>query len=213
MKRVLVLSPHPDDAELGCGGTMSRLRAEGTDVIVLRFSDCPNGRSASEVAALRAEAAKSASVIGFVERWLPSVLVGSLCLPNRHFPQHRQAILDWLIDMRGELSPDAVFAPSSYDTHQDHGAVHDEAVRAFRHCTLYGYELPWNTPDFHAQHFICLGAEHVERKWKALDCYESESHKSYMTEDYVWSWARYRGQQAIHRTSHAEAFEVIRSFQ
>ena len=38
MRRVLVLAPHTDDAELGCGGTIARLLTDGADVLVAAFS-------------------------------------------------------------------------------------------------------------------------------------------------------------------------------
>lgn len=37
-ERILVLSPHPDDAELGCGGTIARFREEGKEVYVVVFT-------------------------------------------------------------------------------------------------------------------------------------------------------------------------------
>jgi len=49
MRRVLVLAPHTDDAELGCGGTIARLLTDGADVFVAAFSTAeeslPPGRS------------------------------------------------------------------------------------------------------------------------------------------------------------------------
>src|SRR5260370_37354738 len=38
IQRVLLLAPHTDDAELGCGGTIARLLREGEDVFVAAFS-------------------------------------------------------------------------------------------------------------------------------------------------------------------------------
>ena len=38
MRQVLVLAPHTDDAELGCGGTMAKLLRDGVDVYVAAFS-------------------------------------------------------------------------------------------------------------------------------------------------------------------------------
>ena len=37
---VLILAPHTDDGELGCGGTISRLLEEGNEVFYLAFSIC-----------------------------------------------------------------------------------------------------------------------------------------------------------------------------
>ena len=37
-ERVLILAPHTDDGELGCGGTIARLTEEGNDVYYIAFS-------------------------------------------------------------------------------------------------------------------------------------------------------------------------------
>ncbi len=40
MKKILVLAPHTDDGEFGCGGTISKLVREGNDVFYVAFSSC-----------------------------------------------------------------------------------------------------------------------------------------------------------------------------
>ena len=37
---VLVLAPHTDDGELGCGGTIARFLEEGKEVYYVAFSTC-----------------------------------------------------------------------------------------------------------------------------------------------------------------------------
>ena len=53
MKKVLVLAPHTDDGELGCGGTVARLLEEGCEVHFAVFSTCaesvPAGFPADEL--------------------------------------------------------------------------------------------------------------------------------------------------------------------
>ena len=39
-KRILILAPHTDDGELGCGGSIAKYAAEGTEIFYAAFSDC-----------------------------------------------------------------------------------------------------------------------------------------------------------------------------
>lgn len=192
---VLVLSPHTDDAELGCGGTIARFIEEGRQVDVRAFSTAHDAKRLTEefVAAMRA-----LDVAGF-------------CLdmfPVREFNDHRQQILDTLISLRDQLQPQLVLMPSHRDVHQDHQVVHAEAMRAFKDVSCWGYELPWNHRTFTTEVFVGLEQQHVDRKWKALEHYESQTGRPYFRRSFVESLARVRGVQ-IGR-EFAEAFDVIR---
>src|SRR5215813_12407621 len=167
---VLVLSPHTDDAELGCGGTIARLLASGADVSVVAFSmaeeTLPEGSPHDR---LRCEFMKAMTRLGVgPER---AFVYG---YPVRHLSHHRQEVLEELVKLKREFQPEVVLVPSSSDVHQDHQVLYGEAVRAFRDITVWGYELPWNHITFSAQAFVQLQPEHLDRKWAALQAYESQ---------------------------------------
>ena len=82
----------------------------------------------------------------------------------RTFPEHRQEILELLIELWNEWEPDVVFQPSLHDIHQDHQAIAAEGLRAFKRTTILGYEIPWNNLDFAYQAYISLERRHLERK-------------------------------------------------
>ena len=69
----------------------------------------------------------------------------------RTFPDHRQAILELLIEIWNDWQPDCVFQPSLHDVHQDHQTIAQEGLRAFKRTTILGYEIPWNNFDFSYQ--------------------------------------------------------------
>ena len=100
--------------------------------------------------------------------------------------------------------------PSGADLHQDHAVVHQESVRAFRHTTMMGYELPWNHITFSTQAFVVLERAHLRRKWAALTKYESqlEVSRPYFRYEFIESMARVRGLQV--KADFAEAYEAIR---
>ena len=74
----------------------------------------------------------------------------------RTFPDHRQEILELLIEIWNDWQPDCVFQPSLHDVHQDHQTIANEGLRAFKRTTILGYEIPWNNFDFSYQAYIAL---------------------------------------------------------
>jgi LmbE family N-acetylglucosaminyl deacetylase len=126
----------------------------------------------------------------------------------RHFPQHRQEILEILVGIRKEYQPDLVLLPCSYDTHQDHRTVFEEGFRAFKLATILGYELPQNLTAFNHSAFVKLSAQQLKAKIHALSAYQSQEHRQYAARSFIESLATVRGVQC--GADYAEAFEVIR---
>lgn len=93
IETVLVLAPHTDDAEFGCGGTIAKLVEAGANVRCVAFSaaeeSVPKGLPRD---VLRGEMRSAMSELGISESQLEI-----LQYPVRHFPQHRQAILEDLV--------------------------------------------------------------------------------------------------------------------
>ena len=202
--RVLILAPHTDDGEFGCGGTISRLIEEGHEVYYGAFSiaeeSVPEGFPKDVCLYEMQEAVK---ILG-----IPSENQIVFRFRVRHFPTVRQEILEEIIKLRDEIQPDIVFVPSRNDIHQDHQVITQEGFRAFKRINLFGYELPWNNIVFEARSFVCLEKRHIGKKVEALLRYKSQVGRTYLNEDFVWSLARVRGTQ-IER-EYAEAFEVLR---
>ena len=67
-KRVLVLGAHPDDGELGCGGTMAKFVRRGLEVYYVMFSLCEDSLHPGEPRdTLKKEAIESSKVLGIPE--------------------------------------------------------------------------------------------------------------------------------------------------
>ena len=196
--RILVLSPHTDDGELGCGGSIAKFVEEGRELYYVAFSDI-----GKEV--LRREVKESTRILRLNQK---NVYIFDFKV--RHFPKYRQEILDTLIELREEIKPTVVFTPSLKDVHQDHQVVTSEALRAFKKTalTILGYEEPWNCFTFSATVFIVLEEKHVRRKIEALKKYKSQMDRDYMNEEFIMGLARTRGTQIGEK--YAEAFEIMR---
>ena len=202
--RVLVLAPHTDDGELGCGGTISRMVEEGREVYYAAFSTAAESVPPPfPPDILEKEVREGTKVLG-----IPAANLLVYKYKVRHLPHLRQEILEELVRIKKEIDPATVFLPSAQDLHQDHQTVHIEGLRAFKTVTVLGYELPWNNLSFDYRHFCVLTREHVETKIAALRCYQSQQHRPYTQEEFIWSWARTRGGQIM--VEYAEAFDVLR---
>lgn len=199
---VLVCAPHTDDGELGCGGTISRFIEEGKKVYYVAFTTA-GSEPPFTPERVQGELRNAMQVLGIPE--------GQLILYNyelRKLGYDRQCILDKMINLKKELSPQIVFLPSANDLHQDHVTIFQEGLRAFKHTTILAYELPWNNITFHTRHFVSLNKKHIEKKLEALACYKSQQHRNFIDAEFIWGLARSRGVQIAQR--YAEAFDVVR---
>lgn len=204
--RLLVLAPHTDDAELGCGGTIARLLETGADVFVAAFSTAEESLPpGSPPTLLEDEFLNAMHLLGIPESNI--VVYG---YPVRRLSYHRQEVLEDLVKLRREINPNTVFIPSGSDLHQDHEVLYAEGLRTFKDLTVWGYELPWNHINFPAQAFVSLKPCHLETKWRALQAYKSQLklERPYFCRSFIEGLARVRGIQV--KTEFAEAFEVVR---
>lgn len=179
MLDALVIAPHPDDAELGMGGTIALMRAQGMKVGVLDLTDGePTPRGTPEIRARETAAATAALGLDWRE---------NLGLPNRR--------LRATLAARGKLAglirltrPRWLFAPYWVDAHPDHVAATRlvEAARFWAKltkCDLPGE--PWHPR--RVFHYWCVHLNLVrqpafvvdisttwEAKRRSLACYASQ---------------------------------------
>lgn len=203
---ILVLAPHTDDGEFGCGATISKFIDLGARVIYVAFSaaeqSVPEGLPKN---ILRQEVLNATKVLGIKDK---DCIV--LNFEVRKFPEFRQKILDEMIKINNKFNPDLVFLPSTNDTHQDHLTIANEGFRAFKKTSVFAYEVPWNNPKFHASTFISISKDNLLKKINSVAEYNSQKHRDYANSEYIQSLAVTRGVQV--GFEFAEAFEIIRLF-
>lgn len=202
--KILILAPHTDDGELGCGGTIAKFIEEGKEVYCAAFSiaedSVPEGFAKDVLvheftAAMNALGVKSENLFIFRYR-------------VRHFPTFRQDILEDIVKLRAKINPDLVFVPSPNDIHQDHQVITAEGLRVFKKISILGYELPWNNIIFETRSFVKLEKRHIQKKIEALNCYETQKERSYLNQEFLFGLAKTRGTQF--ESEYAESFEVLR---
>lgn len=201
---ILILAPHTDDGELGCGGAIARFLEEGKNVHYVAFSTCrdsiPEGYPDDILITELNNAMDSLGV--------PLENVTVFDYPVRRFGEHRQNILDDMIRLNEKIKPEYVFSTSPRDIHQDHYVIAKEAMRAFKKTTLLAYEVAWNNYEFHNQAFVKLEKRHIEAKVAAIGCYDTQKNRPYASREFTFGQATLHGVQI--GTDYAEVYEVIR---
>ncbi len=203
-KKVFVLAPHTDDGELGAGGTIAKLIEHGAEVYYFAFSTAeesiPEGHPSN---ILEIEVKNATKKLGIKKE---NVIIYHYKVRKLNYV--RQEILEDLIRHKRKILPDLVLMPSLHDIHQDHTTIAKEGLRAFKNCTILGYELIWNNLTFNTTSFIKLEKRHIECKCDALKEYNSQDGRVYMSQEFIYSLAKTRGVQI--GTEYAESFEVVR---
>ena len=178
MKRILVLSPHPDDESIGCGGTLLRHTKQGDAVhVVFLTSGEKGGHGRSEAATIRVreqEARNATRILGAqrAEFWRePDGALRATC-----------AAVDRLRQKLIEFRPDTIYVTHDREMHPDHrGAVRLlesslQAVSRRGHAkawtpTVLGYEV-W-TPIQQLDEIVDISA-FMQKKLRAVRAYRSQ---------------------------------------
>ncbi len=207
MKKILILSPHTDDAELGCGGSIIKFIEEGNEILWCVFSIAEDSLPDDHPKdTLKNEFLEVCSKLKLKESQFNIYNYGV-----RRLDEHRQDILEILVKIKNEFAPDLVIGPSLNDYHQDHSVIANEMIRAFKTtASIICYELPWNHMNFTNQMFIRLQKRNIDKKIELLSSYKSQiiKNRKYFSNEFIYGLAKTRGIQI--NQDYAEAFEVIR---
>jgi LmbE family N-acetylglucosaminyl deacetylase len=194
---VLAIGAHPDDLEVGAGGLLARLAAEGADVTMVIVS-IPNHREQRY-----AEAEAGARTID-----AELVVLNDACARVEDLPMHE--LVRRLDHVVGDTRPDLVITHSANDLHWDHGLVHRATVSALRRtpCDLLAF---LSSPELNAQTRAmgtCFAdvSEYIDTKLRAINCHASQLSRL----DVGSSRDLARAMGRISGTAYAEVYEVLR---
>jgi LmbE family N-acetylglucosaminyl deacetylase len=198
--RVLALGAHPDDIEIGCGGTILRLVAEHPGLAVDWVVLSGHGERATEAAdgaAAFLDGAAEARVR--VERFR-----------DGFFPYTGGAVKELFERLKDEVDPDLILTHRLEDRHQDHRLVAELTWNTFRDHLVLEYEIPKYEGDLgHPGLFVPLAPELCERKVELLrKCFPSQSGRAWFSDDTFWALLRLRGVESNAPTRYAEAFQA-----
>jgi LmbE family N-acetylglucosaminyl deacetylase len=204
-KRILCLSAHADDFELGCGGFIASQAPSVEIWVSVMTMNRRNAHGDLQEERSLDEQLRALDILG-IERQrliLPEGIDGQL------FPECRQRLLEALYALDKELSPDLVLTTSHHDVHQDHVTLCHCAHKAFKRRSLLGYEVPNSSHGFQPNLAVHINAEAMERKCRAVAAYRSQLQQTtgdYFSSDMIQSLARAKGVRF--GLPYAECFEV-----
>jgi LmbE family N-acetylglucosaminyl deacetylase len=203
-KKVVVFGAHPDDLEIGMGGTVAKLVRLGYNVNLV-VATLPNFVKTDTKVGRKSEAIESAKVLGcsapeFLDLAPDEITFG------RNFVNKVDGIIQ-------KYEPGVVFTQWIGDSHQDHQALTKAVIAACRDqkdVFMYETTIPGGITEhsFRPQLFVDITTT-IDIKKSALDCFRSQIIRC----GQIWIPAvlgrcSYRGYQM--NVNQAEAFEVIR---
>jgi N-acetylglucosamine malate deacetylase 1 len=198
-KRILFLGAHPDDIELGCGALLNHI-ARQTDVLCVTLSDNQKNALLKNVVN---ELYDSMAILG-----VPKNKVVVQEFTTRKFPDMRQEILEYLLELRRDFKPEIVFVHTRQDIHQDHNVVTEEALRAYRGITVLGYDVVRSSYGFFPHFLVEVTEEDVGKKIEALSQYETYHDRYYFDTDLLRATMIRHG--ALAERPFAEGFDILR---
>jgi LmbE family N-acetylglucosaminyl deacetylase len=199
-RTVIALGAHPDDVEVGMGGTVARMVADGVRVLVVAV--CVPSHFATRVA----EARRSSEILGSSFHLLRDLG----CSRVEDMKTYELvAELDRLV---AEHDPVALFAHGSAELHKDHRLVFEafQATLRLGHMDAFCYQPCSCRPGgvaFTPQAFVDIGST-LELKMAAIEAHESQFARRGISPDFQRDLARYYGRQAGY--AHAEGLQVLR---
>lgn len=198
--KILAFGAHPDDIEVGMGGTIARYSKNKKYDVLMVIATVPNKREDR-----RKEAKNAAEILG------AELMILDIDPDKMIFSRELVRRFDEVIR---EYSPEIVYTHWNHDSHQDHVAVANAVIASTRknNCSLYIYEqmipggiVPYG---FRTQSFVDI-SEVIDTKIESI-----MAHKSQVGMNGEW-WlygvkgrAMYRGYQI--NVKYAETFEVVK---
>ena len=196
--KILCLGAHPDDIEIGCGGTILHIIEEIPEAQfywVVFSGNSERVKEAYQSANMFLAGAKSNNI--HIQDYRES-----------YFPFVGAKIKDYFEKIVKEFSPDLIFTHNNNDAHQDHQLISDLTWNTFRDHLILEYEIPKYDGDLgNPNLFINLDNNLVQKKINfILEIFKSQAEKQWFDEETFRSILRIRGIESNSPTKYAEAF-------
>ena len=196
--RVLFLGAHPDDIEIGCGGTVLELaRSTEIDAQWVVFTGAGSNREAE---------AKSGAA-QFLEA-VHEKTVHIEAFRDGHLPFQGTEVKEYFERKLKPIEPDIIFTHYRSDRHQDHRVISDLTWNTFRNHLILEYEVPKYDGDLGCpNYFVPLEPTTCEQKVDAvMDVFTTQADRHWFTPDLFRAMMRIRGVESASPTGLAEAF-------
>jgi LmbE family N-acetylglucosaminyl deacetylase len=191
---VLCLGAHPDDIEIGCGGTL------------LGLAGRPGTRVTGVVLTGSAERRREAQ--NAFPRFVPGATVEVLDLPDGRLPSVWGEVKERLEDVAARQAPTLIFAPRTDDAHQDHRLLGRLVHTVWRDVLVLHYEIPkWDGDLTSPSHYVDVPADQARLKVNLLrESFPSQSSRDWWDDELFLGLMRVHGVE--NRSRYAEAFST-----
>jgi LmbE family N-acetylglucosaminyl deacetylase len=207
-KIILAIGAHPDDIEIGCGGTIRSLALEGADIffIVATLGEKCIVREIEEKLLFKKrkeESVKAAKCLGVKDIFF-------LGLPDTNI-EHNGASVTAIEKYLKQLEPNFIFTHTKEDHHQDHRNLALATISACRRqkINILHYESPSTAQSFLPLVFNDI-SETINHKIETLGLFTTQNEKIYLDKEAIKGLAKYRGY--ISGYEYAEGFEISRYY-
>jgi LmbE family N-acetylglucosaminyl deacetylase len=196
--KIVCLAAHPDDIEIGAGGTLLALVERGAiEGHWLTLTGSPERRAEAETA---------------VQAFLPGSQSSFYAFPDGRLPAHWNEVKDILHAFAVPLpDADVVFAPRIDDAHQDHRLLGTMAPTVWRDALVLHYEIPkWDGDLGRSNCYVPISDELGRRKVSLLNKhYPSQQSRDWWDDETFLALMRIRGMEC--RSRYAEAFQMSKA--
>ena len=190
---VLVIGAHPDDIEIGAGGTLLRLA---------------ESRLRARYVVLTGTAERQQEARHAARSFLPDadLTINLFDLPEGRLPAVWDRAKDLLEEVARSCAPDVIIAPSPDDAHQDHRTIGEIVPTVFRNQLYLAYEIPkWDGDIGLRSVYVPLPDHVMQRKAELLrKVFPSQHGRDLWDDEVFFGLARLRGMEC--RARYAEAF-------
>lgn len=197
---ILAIGAHPDDVELGCGGTLIKAVREGHQVFMYTLT---RGGASGEPNQRTEELKRSAKFIGAKDLKIDD-FEDTKVTPGPDLINHIESYINF-------ADPDLIFTHSKRDIHHDHRAIATATVEAARFSSnILSYEIPL-TKEFEPEIYYDI-TDVIDEKVELIEIFWSQNAKLYLKAKAIKGLAEYRALQSRMGTTvnYVETFEVVK---
>ena len=197
---ILAIGAHPDDIELGCGGTLLKASKQGHNIYLYTVT---RGGSAGQVIRRSNELVNSAKSMGASILWIDDYEDSKVYLTKE--------LINSIEFFIKKSKADIIYTHPLNDNHHDHRAIAQATIEAGRFIpNIFGYENP-STRNFNPNMYYDI-SDTIEAKISLIKLHESQESKMFLNSNSVRGLSEHRAIQTRldEKIVNVESFEVIK---
>ena len=216
--KILAIGAHPDDIELGLGGSLARYVEEGKEVYALILSRGEKGVRDEKVEGKLVKEKEKDELKGKMRENETRKALNLLGVKNENIKilglpdggiKPNSDVTEKVYEHIMKVNPDVIYTHFFEDEHLDHVSTSLITLHAGRRIkkNILFYESPSTKASFSPNYFVDI-SNYIDKKVEALKIHKTQEGKPYMDEEVIRAKARLRGFQA--KVKYAEGFVVYR---